>query len=159
DRIEQEQQLELERELERQRECDLKAQQEQASEAAIAASEDEGQIVETIDTTTIITSSSNTSICMTTLMRKDSPRQLEQPPQMHMMAPNHGNFCNPGIVIFSGVNESKSKCGIQQDTPEELMIHNRGVGMNMGGQNGCKADAFCGVGDGVNIGIRMEMVE
>lgn len=159
ERIEQEQQLELERELERQRESDLKAQQEQASEAAIAASEDEGQLIETIDTTTIITSSSNTSICMTTLMRKDSPRQLEQPSQMPMMAPNQGNFCNSGIVIFSGVNESKSKCGIHQDTPEELMIHNRGTGRNMGVQNGCKADAFCGVGDGVNIGIRMELVE
>ncbi|XP_039481739.1 carbonic anhydrase 6 [Drosophila santomea] len=161
DRIEQEQQLELERELERQRERDLKVQQERASDAAIAASEDEGQLVETIDTTTIITSSSNTSICMTTLLRKDSPRELEQTPQVPMMAPNQGSFCNPGIVIFSSGNESKSKCGIHQDTPEELMIHNRGigVGMNLGGQNGCKADAFCSVGDGVNIGVRMEMVE
>ncbi|KAH8367229.1 hypothetical protein KR084_009065 [Drosophila pseudotakahashii] len=168
---EQEQQMELQRDLERQRERDLERQR-QCEAAALAASEDEGQLMETIDTTTIITSSSNTSICMTTLMRKDSPREQEQPAQMPMVVPpsiqnpSQSSLRHPGVVIFSSGNDSKPKCGIQLDAPEELMMGMRmgmgkgmGKGVGMGGQNSCKADAFSGVGDGVNIGVRIELVE
>jgi len=70
------------------------------------------------------------------------------------------------MVIFSSGNESKTKCGLQLDIPEELMMRDNrgagmgmGMGMGMGAQNGCKADAMCGVGDGVNIGVRMELVD
>ncbi|XP_017054048.1 uncharacterized protein LOC108096720 [Drosophila ficusphila] len=160
ERLEQEQRLQMER----QRELEMQRQREREREreaAAIAASEDEGQLVETIDTTTIITSSSNTSICMTTLMRKDSPREQEQPPMIDPSAshsPSQSSLRNPGLVIFNSSPESKSlggKIGLQLDAPEELMVpENRGVGMGMGmtAQNGCKADAVCGMGDGVNIG-------
>ncbi|EDV38073.1 uncharacterized protein Dana_GF13773 [Drosophila ananassae] len=164
ERLEQEQQelLERERQLQREREA-----------AAIAASEDEGQLVETIDTTTIITSSSNTSLCMTTLMRKDSPQIKEQeqpqaPVTIAAAVPPQILHRPPGIVIFSGCNEAKSlpgKCGLQMDASEELMgreARGPGVGLGVGvnpSQNGCKADAICGVGDGVNIGLRIELCE
>ncbi|XP_017078468.1 uncharacterized protein LOC108112741 [Drosophila eugracilis] len=163
ERLEREQQLEVQRELERQRERELERQREQEHEAEILAAEDE--LVETIDTTTIITSSSNTSICMTTLMRKDSPREQEQPPQKPVIIPTSGlnpsqsSHRNPGIVIFNSGNDSNSKCSIQLDTPDELMMSGVGMGLGIGSQNGCKADAICGVGDGVNIGLRLEMVE
>ncbi|KAH8280570.1 hypothetical protein KR018_010275 [Drosophila ironensis] len=155
ERLEREQQelLERERQLQRQREA-----------AALAASEDEGQLVETIDTTTIITSSSNTSICMTTLMRKDPPPLKDQHEQGQMTMPATSSaqmgHCPPGIVIFSGGpdNKSPAKCGLQLDASEDLMSREtRGMGNQM--QSGCKADAICGVGDGVNIGLRIELCE
>ncbi|KAH8401077.1 hypothetical protein KR009_002860 [Drosophila setifemur] len=148
-----EQMLQRERKLQRERQA-----------AALAASEDEGQLVETIDTTTIITSSSNSSICMTTLLPKDSAKLKgkEQAQTTNQISAPVAPHRPPGIVIFSSGPESKGKCG-QLDTPEEMMPREtRGMGMGVGlsnGQNGCKADAMCGVGDGVNIGLRMELCD
>ncbi|KAH8304351.1 hypothetical protein KR059_007113 [Drosophila kikkawai] len=158
ERLEREQLQEMERlqAIERQRKLELEVEREHEAAATTAiASEDEGQLLETIETTTIITSSSNTSICMTTLMRQDSPQELGSHPDITTQTTSQSSLRNADIVIFSGSNAGK--CGLQLNPPEEPMIlDNRAFSV---GQNGCKGEAIGGVGDGVNIGVRLEMVE
>ncbi|KAH8390060.1 hypothetical protein KR200_006176 [Drosophila serrata] len=159
ERLEREQLQEMERlqAIERQRKLELEVEHEhEAAAAAAIASEEDGQLLETIETTTIITSSSNTSICMTTLMRSDSAQDQEPHPSNITSQPSSQSSIRPAdIVIFSGSNAGK--CGLQLNPPEESMIlDNRGFSV---GQNGCKGEAIGGVGDGVNIGVRLEMVE
>ncbi|KAH8252608.1 hypothetical protein KR032_000786 [Drosophila birchii] len=158
ERLDQEQLQEMERlqAIERQRKLELEVEREHEAAAVTAiASEDDGQLLETIETTTIITSSSNTSICMTTLMRQDLSQ--EQDPHLSNItsqASSQSSIRPADIVIFSG--SSAGKCGLQLNTTEESMILDSVFGV---GQNSCKGEAIGGVGDGVNIGVRLEMVE
>ncbi|XP_030388387.1 carbonic anhydrase 1 [Scaptodrosophila lebanonensis] len=150
--------------------CDQQEEGEATTEAV--AYEEEGQLVETLDTTTIITTSSNTSICATTLKRSDADtdghsNKNGQPHGIVIISSSHnsiggsGSCNNTGPDSFNnspssnniGVccnNNKRSCCGPLLEQTEEIPL-------SITPNTDC--DAMCGVGDGVGVGVRIELIE
>ncbi|XP_017148562.2 carbonic anhydrase 1 [Drosophila miranda] len=104
--------------------------EEQQRGAAPADSEEEGELMEYMDTTTVITSDS-TNMCMTTFLRK------EQLPD-----------CSTTAIVIHSDSTSSDMCA-----PHPV------GGPGSEPKASCNADAICGVGDGINIAVYHGLVE
>ncbi|XP_022226851.2 carbonic anhydrase 1 [Drosophila obscura] len=110
--------------------------QDQQSVAPLVASEEEGELLESMKTTTVITSNSR-DICMSTFMRKEQPQQ---------------DYSTTAIVLHSDSTAS-DMCAPQPEQAAQDDFMNGEDSPASEGQASCNADANCDVGDGVNIGV------
>ncbi|EDW08838.1 uncharacterized protein Dmoj_GI19344 [Drosophila mojavensis] len=133
----------------------------------IPNSDDEGQLIETLDTTTTITTSSSASIC-TTVLKRDKAAKAQQPEQQQQQA-SLQSCCPNSIIFFStnnkGNSNSKNNNGVtfrnlektgsegdnslinkchghyQLEQAEDLML------------TVPSAVPMCGMGDGLGVGV------
>ncbi|EDW35506.1 GL17304 [Drosophila persimilis] len=108
--------------------------QEQQRGAAPAGSEEEGELIESMDTTTVITSDS-TNMSLTTFLRKEQ------------LTPTQLDYSSTAIVIHS------------DSTSSDMCAPHPVGGPGSAQQASCNADAICGVGDGINIPVYHGQIE
>ncbi|XP_034102039.1 carbonic anhydrase 5A, mitochondrial [Drosophila albomicans] len=127
------------------------------------SSDDEGQLIESLDTTTTITTNSCTSVCATVLNREGNNLAQQQQHQQQQL-----NSCCPNSIIFFSSNNnyrnnSNSLGSTASDT--SLMDKCNGHGhfqldqtgemmMNLSNDVG-----ICGMGDGLGVGARIQLIE
>ncbi|ALC40624.1 CG12309 [Drosophila busckii] len=149
-----EQQQQQQQQLKQQQQQQQQQQQPEQLELKSISSDDEGQLIETLDTTTTITTNSNTSVCTTVLKRESLQQQQQQP-----LPP----YCPNSIIFFSSNNFGNTsnsngseggdtnmmeKCSghghghyqLEQTEADVMMTLSNGVGI-------------CGMGDGFNVGV------
>lgn len=131
-------------------------QRQQLKVKSMHSSDDEGQLIETLDTTTTITTNSCTSVCATILNREGCNIQQQQQPQVTSCCPN-------SIIFFSSNNNYRNNSLDANAGDTSLMDKGNGhfqvdqaEGMMMTLTNDV---GICGIGDGLGVGARIQLIE
>ncbi|XP_034476440.1 carbonic anhydrase 6 [Drosophila innubila] len=141
-------------------------QRQQLKVKAMNSSDDEGQLIETLDTTTTITTNSCTSVCATVLNREggngNGNVNGNQQQQVTSCCPNsiiffssNNNYRNNSLDSNGSDTSLMDKCNghFQLDQAEEMMMTlTNDVGI-------CGMGDGLGVGVGVGVGARIQLIE
>ncbi|EDW01137.1 GH21268 [Drosophila grimshawi] len=105
--------------------------------ATATCSDDEGQLIETLETTTTITNSSHANMYTTILSQQELP-----------------SFCPDSIILFTNNNNSNDDQVNSSDGDDHYQQQQQEqTGLKMLTPPG--SVAICGMGDGLNVGLQM----